>query len=331
MAEDISGAAPAAGGESGGEAAESTSPETPETPEIETGAPAETPESPPEEATDGEPQADAPPAEGEEAPEETEDPGIELNDDTVLKIGDTEHSFGEIREAIELVGEARTKIEEANGAIERSNGVLDALREKPADALMGIFTSVFDGDRQKGYQATVQLAAQIINRHNELEKMPPGERKALTLEQELQEAKHKLQSFESEQKAKQDLELENKWTGAITDALKLAGLPTSYMNRVAGKLAEGARGGKKISMSAAVDQVKAELKAERAELLKTVQEDEIPEEIAQKLAQKRIDAAKKRRGLPVGAPSEPAEDPQKKDDTIVYDPAKFLETFARVK
>lgn len=281
----------------------------------------------PEEATEGEPAAEGESAEGEEDAAA----GIELTDESVLKIGDSEHSFAEIREAVELVTEARGRITEANQAIVRSNGVLDAIREKPADALMGIFTSVFGGDKQKGYEATIKLAAQIINRHNELEAMPPGERRAMTLEQDLHETKSRLEAYEREQQAKQELELENKWAELITDGLKQAGLPESYIGRVAGKLAQAAEGGKKITMADAVAQVKADLKVERQNLMKTLDPDEIPEEVAQKLAAKRIEAAKKKRGMPAsGAVAQEAE-PEKTDGATSYDSTRFLETFARLK
>ena len=250
--------------------------------------------------------------------EDKEEKDEEDDEDKTFKIDEEDVSLADLKESYKLVTSAKEKIAEVNERSKQIDAMVTNLVEKPADALLGVFTNVFKGDGQKAYAHVVDLAEKIVAHHMQLEAMPEAEREALRLKQENErlrrEAEQGKQKQQETEQQKQEREAAERIGQEIGEALTDAGYKVSdgSVSAVAEIMLKDRDLGLTTTPARAVKKYRKLVEKRKKEILASIDPDDLPDELKKELKKKEIDKLKKKKSRPKAKTGSGKQKPQRK-------------------
>lgn len=238
--------------------------------------------------------SDAEPAEGEEeAPKG-------LADDHEIDIDGEKVTLKALKELHAQRAELEELTATAEEKIAGSQRLLATFAEHTKPALIDLFTATKGkGNREAGYNHFIQFCAEAVEEHVEWEKKPEHEKQLIRERRRRMELEEKEEArTAAEKKAKAEAEVaaaQKYFEEAIPAAMKSAGLPDDgeifdFVREEMLRVID--RGEKPIDEAEACRRVKERLKKYGRKGMETVDPDEIPEAVQDKILKQRIEKAK---------------------------------------
>jgi hypothetical protein len=265
-----------------------------------------------EEATDSD-------GEGDEGTEE------EQKEPDSVSVDGTDVDIDDLKVAWKERSEAEAALKNAKSQTELVNDIVKQIVNTPAQAMLDVFTKVFEGDTRKAYNHLVSISEQIVGKHLELEQLPPEAQDAMFAKQENAKLKRQLEAKEAKEAAEaaaaEEAKLAQQLSEQIGTALEDVKLDSSHVSAVADIMLKASEAGLEVTAAQAAKKYQAVRAKQRKELLESIDPDELPDKVRKALKKKELSKAKTREKAKIVGKRKPKA--KSDDDRIIASVSNF--------
>jgi len=174
---------------------------------------------------------DTSPKESEEKSEDTEESAEESP--KTIKLGEEEVAEEELLQAWKAKGEVASAKKEAENLYNQAKFIIQEIPKNPKGVMIDIFTGIL-GDKKKARAAWLEICEKETIENFERQSMPEGDRKALELQEELEEQRklneENLRRQQHSQRTVEEARARERILGEISGAIEKVKLPNNARN-----------------------------------------------------------------------------------------------------